>query len=261
MIHIDSLDVDVSIKWMENFKNLWTSTSVKKTMKKYFIDGDRKKEEWVQNTIILTLKPKKIWHFTIWPAIFSNWWDEKQTNTVSINVEAKSTIIEPIHSKVYQNPEKNLESQTKKNNLINILFIILFVLIILIFIIFFILFRNYSSTKIEKQDTKKSENKDEWGDEIVDLDKKNDDTSSNIPDTEDKDFVTKIEHLLRNNIWKKYNIKNIENYTFSEIWKQKLENKEKQDLEKIADLLNKIKYSNILVSKVKLLERVKKFIK
>ncbi|MDR2411058.1 MAG: hypothetical protein LBD88_00100 [Candidatus Peribacteria bacterium] len=79
------------------------------------------------------------------------------------------------------------------------------------------------------------------------------------PRVSGKNFVLDIEKVFRNKLSKKYGIKKSYDEISNLLNNDLIDSENKKVLRDIVDNINKLKYSNVLVDKAKLLEMVKKF--
>ncbi len=253
----DSKNINIDrIKWIENFDLLWQSQSQQSRSRTTIVNW---KTDTISKQIInvnYLLKAKKSWEYVLWPIILSEWNNIFNTNSLVLNVSDKY-----IKNKDFINKDNNYKEEGVNYQYLYLFLLPLFLLIIFITVVFL------KNNKVIKKDIQKLLNKFGYKKNInTDNDLvhyKMDDfekvQSINYPDINDQDFVIKLDDIIRQKISKKYNLKGINKLTYSEIL-QSLDSdlSDRQILENIFDMINKIKYSNILISKSQLLELVKK---
>lgn len=260
-LKISDLEKDLNlgeIKWIENFSIISKWTSQRSSSKTVIINWKNERKSNTIITINYTLKAKEKWDFVIWPVILSSLDWDKETNTVKIKIDAKkiipsktlwkSNFVNSWAKKQITNLEDyDFYDKNKKNNLIYVLSFIIFLFLVILIIIFT---RNNKTVKKDEEEQKDEENlevQDFENNEII-----------VFPEIDNPEFVVKLEKTLKNILQKKYKIKN--DKEISDILKiENLDLEDKNNLEKFISELYKLKYSNILVSKVKLLEIAKKF--
>lgn len=253
----DSKNIKINrIKWIENFDLIWQSQSQQSKSRTTIINW---KTDTISKQIIdvnYLIKPKKSWEYILWPIILSEWKNTYSTNSLVLNVS----------DEFINNKEKINKYSIDKNEGVNFkyTFLYLFTLfLILIFILIVFLNNNkfvkkYIQKLLNKFGYKKNINTDsDFNHYKMDDFEKN--QIINYPDINDQDFVYKIDDIIRQKISKKYNLKGINKLTYNEILQSLDQNlSDKFILENIFDMISKIKYSNILISKSQLLELVKK---
>ncbi len=264
------------IKWLENFEILWQSQSQSSSSQVVIVNWKTKSETKTILNLDLTLKSKTKWDFVIWPAILTDSKKEIETNSINIKISGNSLFLNNNHLKIKKqtksnfsgnSPNKKEEKKLKQDEKIetfenvekkdfsnNNIFYLFILISILTWLWFFFLLKNKKNfDKKENNFDFEEKNNFEEKTEKVDFEKK---VNEKIiyPKINDKDFVEKINDILRKKIEKKYNIKNIFWKTFEEILSEIRENK---DLENLINMINKAKYSNLILDNEKILEKIK----
>lgn len=253
----DSQNININrIKWIENFDLLWQSQSQQSKSRTTIINW---KTDTISKQIVnvnYILKPKESGEYVLWPIVLSEWNNIYNTNSLVLQVSDKLIKNKEIVNKINNDKYKGVNYQY--------LFLFLLPLFLLIVFITILFFKN---NKIIKNDIQKLLNKfgykkniNTYNDSIhYKMDDFEKNQSINYPDINDQDFVMKLDDIIRQKISKKHNLKGINKLTYSEILQSlDLNLSDKYILDNIFDMINKIKYSNILVSKNQLLELVKK---
>lgn len=238
------------IVWLENFDILSRKQTQSFNSKIAVINWETKTLTNSISQLDFVLKPKSDWSFTIGPAFLTDENETKQTNTLTLNVNKNNSL----NNTSFENFSsfENTESiqLSKKINYDILSIILVLVILYLVWILFYKqnpkIFDNLKEKKYKWQNDSK-ELDFEFKEEII------------YPEINDKDFILKIEMILKQKINKKYYIKGIGNKTYTEIISE-IDNNlvDKEVILKIVDNLNKIKYSNILVNKNEILDLVKK---
>lgn len=241
------------IVWLENFDILSRKQTQSFNSKIAVINWETKTLTNSISHLDFVLKPKSDWFFTIGPAFLTDENETKQTNTLTLNVN-KNNSLNNTSFENFSSFENTEGIQLSKKINYDILSIIL-VLVILYLV--WILFYKQNPRIFNKLKEKLNNN----GFDSNDLNNVDFEESKEIiyPEINDKDFILKIEMILKQKINKKYYIKGIGNKTYTEIISE-IDNNlvDKEVILKIVDNLNKIKYSNILVNKNEILDLVKK---
>lgn len=254
------------VKWIENFNILSRSQSNSFSSRTAVVNWETKSITNSVNYVDFILSPKSDWNFVLGPITIS-WENEvKQTNSLNISVNKNNRQSSDILVSNFENYNNNiLDAKNLEKNIFSLKYLpfIILIILFLIWVLFYkinpILFeeiKNKILKYLEKWEKTQLNKNDDQIEKITDFENK---TQIIYPDELDTDFINKIEIVLKQKINKKYYIKNFENISYTEIL-EKLDNNlaDKEILEKIIDKLNKLKYSNILVSKNEILELVKK---
>lgn len=246
------------IKWLENFEILSQWQTQKFSSKSVIINWKREQKANQIVSLNLILKAKKTWDFIIWPAILKTQNEEKKSNEIKVKINWKqivsgnnlsNNILTPTNNndkkfrekykKQKYFPEKSFLEKYYKTFIISLILFIIAVIFVIIF--------TRNNVKKEEDEDKKIEKEDFEEDkkEII------------FPEIKDENFTEKIENNIKQIFKNKYNLKN--KNLLSE-YLDLLKNKTtKTNLELLIKELNKLKYSNLLVSKTKILEICKKF--
>lgn len=253
------------IKWIEKFDVIWTSQSQNSYSKFVVINWKTESKTEIIFNVDYTLKAKETWDFQIWPAIINYWTWEYQTNVVNVKVSWTKMFLNNSRPKT-QNNIKKTRNLIDENNYqfdeekgINYYFILLsFWFLIIIWTLYLIIKKYYDKIlafvnenilkiKPEKKEEPKI-NFEVQKKEII------------YPDINDYSFSEKIDFIFKEKLTNKYWIKNISKKTYDEILAvvdDKIDEKNKEILLKIIQLLNKTKYSNLITDNNKLLELVR----
>ncbi len=278
-----------SIKWLENFEILWKSQSQSSSSSVVIINWQTKQNITTNLVLNLILKPKKNWEFEIWPAILEKWGKQIKSNKVKIKVSwnksiflnnsSPNLVLQKNNSSKnnWNNLWKNIQNIQKNNNLNNDEKIenfdnvdkknfkdnsfYLLILVLLIWLILAYLIKNKQNSLEKKQNfwenKEERENKEEKNNLWWEIDFEKKQKNFSYPDFWDENFVEKLDEIFREKIWQKYNLKNIFSQTYDEIL-VKIDENNKEKIKEIVDDLNKIKYSNKILDKTKILEKIKK---
>ncbi len=265
-----------SIKWIEKFKILWQSQSQNSSTDIEVINWKTQKKAVTIINFDLILKPLKNWEFEIGPAILQdgswtietnkvnikvswnksillNWWNIKTNNLQNSNTtlpqnhllkgEGKQKSLSPIRGELEGSSQNNYE-----------LYLLLAILLVS-GIGFYFLYQNKDKLNINNEIKKEDfQNKEK---EEIDFEEKKQ-VEIIYPDAEEENFEEKIDRVFRQKLQNTYNIKNIDSLTFEEI-KEFIDKDKIGDFEEIISNLNKIKYSNIIWDKTKVIELIKEF--
>ena len=217
---------DLTIAWLENFVQNWTSRSVQS----YY-------QNWVWYTIYwisVNLMPKTEWTFTIWPAMIQVWNEIHTSNTVEITVESVANMLnsqndsndfEDENSEKSENSEdSSIDSQNSSSDEnsefnpnawqknLSLMFLYVFLAIILILIIIYFLVKNKKSEipeKIEK--VPEISTKKYFLDKLKNIQKK---------DLDSQEFCAEINNFTRE-IFSKSWVEKAETLTLKELQKNK----------------------------------------
>jgi len=107
------------IKGLENFKIIWQQQFHSSNSQITIINWKTKAINTTTYTFILTLKAKKDWKFTLWPAIIQSWNKEYKTNTVDITVSWQIITNYPTANTIQQNNLNNFPNQTNTTSQAN----------------------------------------------------------------------------------------------------------------------------------------------
>lgn len=248
---------EVNIAWIERFDIVSKSQSQTSGKSISVVNWKAETVSKSVNSINLTLSPKEEGEFIIGPVI-AVWENEtKETETINIKVEWKKQInnnIADIQEIIDNWAEK--ASSTKelpdKYTIYSLIFLVLVLVLIAASILFF---KQKSDVSLEYENEEDKEDKEEFNEKKEDFEKE-----ENIiyPSLDDENFVNKIEEILLSKISKKYNIKNIKNKSYDEILENLDDNLAAKNLIRNSwDKIQKLKYSNILISKAELLDLIK----
>lgn len=244
-------NIEISeIKWLDNFDIIWQSQSQSSSTQVEIINWKSETKTFISHILELTLRPKSKWDFEIWPASIKNWNNEIVTNSIKVKVSWDKIFIQPnqninnIQNITPKNNDNYNEIKIKKEDYTP--YFLVLIMIILSFIIYYIIKKNNELIEENKVPEEK-----------VDFEEKEINTLE-YPEINDEKFIEKVDNILKMKISKLLKI-NIKNETYYEIMlKYDLKDK-KEILEKIIPLFNKLKYSNILVSKQEILDLLKQF--
>jgi hypothetical protein len=263
------------IKWLENFEILGQSQSQSSSSSFVIINWKTQAKNTTTINLDLTLKAKEKWIFEIWPAILknSNW--EIKTNSIKIKVSQDKIFLNNSNNvnninnlnlqknnwKQKQIWNNNFDKEKEKINTFdnvekkdfnnNILYLFILIIFLSFIWFFWILTQNKKlKERLENESFETKENLDKKEEEI-NFEEKN----IEFPEKNEKNFIEKITKILKEKIYNKYKIENIENKSFEEIL-EKIPSDE--NLEELINLLNKAKYSNIITDNKKILDLIKK---
>jgi len=254
----DSDNININrIKGIENFEVLWKSQSQQSDYRTTIINW---KADTISRQIInmtYVLKSKNAWEYTIWPFVLSDGQKIIETNTIDLK----------ILNSFFDNKTENNKKENKvlyKGLNYNYILYFLLPLVLLTILIIYTYYKNREKLKsdigliINKFSKKNNIN---TADKF--MDKKMDDFEKNqiieYPKIDDQDFVIKIDNIVKQKLQKKYNIKGIKKLTYTQILENLDHNLSDREIVKnIFDMITKLKYSNILISKSQLVELIKK---
>jgi hypothetical protein len=244
-----------NIVWLENFEIISQSQSQSSSTSMIVVDWKTESKIKTSHNFDLTLKAKNKWDFILWPATLKKDNDEIITNSLELKVTWDNLFINNNHLNIQtsswwndlnkikeqkiNNEEKEIEKyeNIKKRDFDDKKGITVFVLVLFIILWwFYFILRKNSKIIDNKEDSKQDYN------EEVDFEKKP--NWIIYPEINDPNFIYKLEQVFKQKLYKKYNIKNIENKTFDEILNEMDDKNE--DIEKIILILNKAKYSKII---------------
>lgn len=247
----DSKNIELeSVKWLENFDIISTSSSQKSTYSEKNINW---KIEMISKQLLYVdyiMKANKDGTFSLWPVVLNDWLERKETKSINLQIDwnRKNEI---------QNKYKKQNYDKEKDDIddwVWLLFIIVFWLLIwslvyykkeFIFSQFDKLKKSYNTVNVS-EDIKKEENI-SFLNEIEEL-----------PNIDDSKFIDKIILYTKNKLIRKYNLK----WNFNSLDELIIELDENLSdselLKEVIDLINRFKYSNLLVSKQNILDIVKK---
>ncbi len=263
---------DIAIKDIKNINNfniVWKSQSSSSAAQIVVENWKTKSKSITTYDLDLVLQAKNKWKFELWPAIISQNWKDMKTNSVIVNVTdipiVSNTPSNMSNNNSLNNWSKNsITKETIENNNYDIIYFIL----IIIWVVWTLFYLNKKWLLFEKN-MKKEENNNvntennNIKDEKIVIDNKNEVKQVNFeeiektfdyPEINDIDFNTKIDEIFRKKIKSKFWIWNIDWLTYEEILEKTWT---KQKIKDIVDLLTKIKYSNVILDKNKLLELIK----
>ncbi len=255
----DSKNININrIEWIENFEILWQSQSQQTNSRTTIVAWETQTFSKQILDINFVVKPLYDWDFTFWPIVLSDWNKEVTTSGIDIKV------LDEFYNNSGNEKELLKNQVLHKNKNIDYLIYFLLPLIILLLLILFIFYKNREKIKFDIQNLKHKFNSPEYintNDNF--LHHKLDDFEKsqviNYPDIDDQDFVIKIDNIIKQKLHKKYNLKGIKKLTYIEILQSLDKNlSDRKIVEEIFDKINKLKYSNILISKTQLLELIKK---
>jgi hypothetical protein len=273
-VNIDeSWQVAVKINWLaDNFIVVGENRSQSTSSQITIINWKTKSVNVTTYNLILSLKAKKTWTYTIWPAVVEVWGKEYKSNTVQVKVSwskimlnntqnyqpSQTTSSAQTHNPVWQvrnvnqttqQPQiQNFEKDIKKiqpNNNLNLYFILALFILVWVAITIYVLNENKIDENVETDVVNIPE-------EVKKVDFEQQEIT--YPSLDDKDFENKIDAIFRQKLKEKFNIPNIENKTYTEILEQ-IQGDEK--VKEIINWLKLLKYSNLVADKEKLLELVK----
>jgi len=271
------------IKWLENFDIVSQSQSQSSSTSMVVVNWKTQSKTNMSINFDLVLKAKKKWKYTIWPAVLKKWKEEITTNKLSINITWDKLFVNGNHLKVNNNNNNNnnpsafvpqappLKSKGRsnskeeintyddvwksnfKNN--NSLYLLLGIMLILWLAWYFFVKNNkdYLDKFKEKKINPGVENKKEEEKE-VDFNEKPVDIV--YPQVNDSNFISDISFIFKQKIAKKYKISSIDNKTFDEIITE-IWDKVEPKIVDLQHMINKAKYSNIILDNAKILEMVK----
>lgn len=252
----NSKEVQINeIKWLENFQTISSSTSQSSSYKTQIINWETKKVSKQISYISLILKPLEKWDFYLWPVLLSDWTEKKESNSLKIQVswDKKSAVINDFEKKLKWN-DKYKNDFWKDHKIWFTAFLILFFILFFLLALSFFTYKYFSIIKKDIIDLFYKKKKEEINTDFISFEKEK---VTIYPDLEDKDFIEKTEKILKTKLKIKYNLSEFK--TLQEALNLLSDDlSDKETLVKITDLLNKLKYSNILISKVEILDLVKK---
>jgi len=265
------------IKGLENFDIISQSQSQSSSTSMVIVNWKTQSKTNMSINFDLVLKAKKKWKYTIWPAILKKWKEEITTNKVSVNITWDKLFVNGNHLNVNNNinnnpsPLRGTSLENGRNNLSklalkskesgkintydnvwksdfknnNAWYLLAWVMLILWLAWYFFFFKPVFNPGVEN---KSKENKEvDFNEKPVDI---------VYPQVNDSNFILDISIIFKQKIAEKYKISSIENKTFDEIITEIWD----QVDPKIVDLehmINKAKYSNIILDNTKILEIVK----
>lgn len=258
-----------NIAWLENFEIISQSQSQSSSTSMVVVDWKTQSKIKTSHNLDLTLKAKKKWDFILWPATLKSGNDKITTNSVKIKVSWDNLFVNNNHLNINTNQWWTNLNKTKQNiinsgekdiekydNVVkkdfdnkNEIILFLFVLFIMWWWLYFLLNKKTKIAEKKKESNKENEDRKEE----VDFEKK--EIEIIYPEINDPNFINKLEQVFKHKLYKKYNIKNIENKTFDEILDES--NDKNEDIEKIILLLNKAKYSKLIWDNNTLLSLIK----
>ncbi len=253
------------IKNINNFNIVWKSQSSSSATQIVVENWKTKSKSITTYDLDLVLQAKNKWKFELWPAIINQNWKDIKTNSVSVNVTDVPIINNTSNNNVVNSWVNNsLRKKTIEKYDYNIIYFLL-IIIWIVWTLFYLnkkwlLFDN-SIKKIEDNniDTENNNIKDEKKitdneDEIKEVNIEEIEKTFSYPEINDIDFNNKIDEIFRKKLESKFWIWNIYWLTYEEILKKTWN---KQEIKDVVDLLVKIKYSNVILDKNKLLELIK----
>lgn len=247
---------EISVKWIEKFNIVSKSQSQATSTNISVVDWKAETVSRSVNSINLILSPKEKWEFTLWPVIVTWQKETKETKSLDIKVEWKKNTngsINEIQNIIDNGAQKHSSSEELPNKY-TVYFLIFWILVFILLGAIILFYKHKEDITFEYKNKKGSD-----GEEI---DEKKDDFE-NIedivyPDLDDIEFVKKIEKILYSKISKKYSIKKIETKSYEEILESLNDNlAEKKLIRDSIYKIQKLKYSNILISKAELLEMIR----
>lgn len=248
---------EILINWLENFSEVSRSQSQRSYTSFSNINWNT---ETIRNNISLIslwLAPKSIWDFIIWPVSLKWEWEEEEYNTNSLNIKVEENKVIKNSNNWVKELQEIIDKNSKKEDKdvmskYNIYFLILWLLVIIL-VAYILFYKTREEFDSEVQIKDNEENKD--------IEKKEDFEESKkirYPSIEDEKFLPKIEIIFYIKLKRKFLKKDIDNKDFWEILEiLKSNNSSNPKIEEIINLINKLKYSNILVSKRELLDLIK----
>lgn len=242
--HDNTKDINIKeVKWLDDFVILSKSSSSSYSSNVVIVDWKTQTESKSSDFIDLTISPKKIWNYSIWPAIIESDNETKETNIVSVNVsEIKSS--------------KNNIQHIKKND-DNIFFLV--ILWIISFLILISLYLYHFKKELFLKLISKVYNKNQKIEDEVVQDNALQVNVLDYPSLTDENFVEKIHKIFITKIKTKYYIEQIEKKSNEEIYELiPSDLSDKELIWKIIFSLNKLKYSNEAIEKNELIELIKK---
>lgn len=255
----DWKDLEVEeIKWLENFELISSSQSQASSTSISVINWKAETISKFVNSINLVLKPLNEWKFLLWPVVI-RWEDEvKETNSLEVSVlGSRNSIyiwsddvdeIEEIVNDELLNESGDIERLSNKHIIYFFAGGILIILL-LVWIIFYVRRNDFWVEDDEKMENENDGMEDDFENEEMEV----------YPRVSGKNFVLDIEKVFRNKLSKKYGIKKSYDEISNLLNNDLIDSENKKVLRDIVDNINKLKYSNVLVDKAKLLEMVKKF--
>ena len=261
------------IKWLDNFEIINQSQSQSSSSSIVIVDGKTERKTQTSHNLDLVLKAKEKWDYILWPAYLKNWKEEIKTNDVKISVTWDNLFINNNHLQVPKQKNTNnnqvLSSTKNENNDIdkkiddyssiekkefwegNFLYLFLWVLLSLIIWFYLILKNSFWSNKLKSNELFVKNEKDNINDNVKKIN-----IEVIYPDINDSNFISKINNIFKQKIWKKYGIQNIENKTNEELLNV-VSNDVREEIQNLTHMLNKAKYSNIEWDNEKILELIK----
>lgn len=249
---------EVSLAWIENFRIMSKSQTQENREQMSSINWKVEKVSRSINSINLLLSPTKEWEFTLWPVFIDTENESKETESINIKVEWKKQVssnIKDIQEVIKDNSNDKITAKELSNKYI-IYFLIVWLLASILIFSVILFYKHREDISLEKDEGDKGEE-----DKSIEKDEEDFEKEDEIvyPELDDKDFVKKTEKILYAKISKKYNIKNIKTKSYEEVLENLDDNLATKDIIKESFLkIQKLKYSNILVSKAELLELIKK---
>lgn len=285
------------IKWIEYFDVISQSQSRSSSSSVVIIDWKTETQKQAKVILNITLRAKTKWNYEIWPAILSDWIEEIQTNVVNLDVSWEQLFINnnQINNSINQNNQKLSQTDDEQdyNNNSNQeeveindysdvakkqfndnknLYLLFWILILISLIIFYILSKNkeifekmLSQKNFDEENEKyriykDKEDKNNYENDIKEksIIEKNDDINIDDININDKDFIIKLDKIFRNKLKNKYSILDVENKTYEELFEY-VNEKEKEEVKNIVDMIYKIKYSYTNFENKNIIEMIKSF--
>lgn len=253
----DSKNINIDrIEWIKNFEILWQSQSQQNNSRTTIVNWKTQTLTKQKLNINFVLKPTEHWEYTIWPIVLSDWNLVLETSSINIKV------LDNFYNK--SDKEKKVDQKNVLHKFYNYIFYSFLLIFVIASFLIFIYYVNKKNLDYHIQNLKNKFNSPK---NINTPDKflhhKLDDFEKsqviNYPTIDDQDFVVKIDNIIKQKLHKKYNLKGIKKLTYSEILQSLDKNlSDTKIVEEIFDKINKLKYSNILISKTQLLELIKK---
>ena len=279
------------IKWLENFELINQSQSQSTSSSIVVVNWKTERKTKRFHNLDLTLKAQSKWDYEIGPVILINWTNEVITNSVKIKIVWDNLFVNNNHlqipntntqTQVNNNNNNKPNTNTKQDNNIdtyenieqlefesnNWIYLFLWLLMVMGVWFYFILKSNpellvtiFENKKIDKEKKKKDKTSIKNKNLIIEKENFENELDFNkkqkiiYPDISDNEFIWKIIDIFKNKVKFKYKIVNINNKSFeeilSDIWEQN------NDLKELVKLINKAKYSNIILDNNKILDLVK----
>ena len=283
------------IKWLEDFEVIWKSQSQSSSSNVVIVNWETKSKTKTVHYLDLSLKAKNKWEFTIWPAEVINWNERKQTNKIKVSVTWNRLFVNDNHLPIWtkninnninksddNNQDNNAEDNTNdeiddfENNIVKkdfkssnkTLYILLLLVSIFWLIIYFVLknkpelleeLKNNFDNKYKDKNNIKKHDINKHDKNKVDFEEKSK-FKINYPNINDENFISEINEILKQKLYNKYKIENIENKTYENIINNLKRNLEGIDeLNNIIKLINELKYSNYIANRSLLLELIKNY--